>query len=168
MSKIFRVYNSAMPTSVGLAGVSVSTIKTMLQVAPSANQELDVVGWGYSLGGLAAAQPGTVELIETNTAATVTAYVAQDITLRNTPNDAASIIQLGTALSGYTASAEGSPTAIRLGDSDLFDPALTPWFKQVELGRAFRVRTGKFLRVRATFGTAVNMVCWVDYAEAGD
>lgn len=48
-----------------------------------------------------------VELVRKTAAATVTAAIAADIK-KYDPADAASSVQLGTALSGYTATAEGT------------------------------------------------------------
>jgi hypothetical protein len=47
-----------------------------------------------------------------------------------------------------------------MGDLQLL-PATAPFDKQWPLGREFDVPAGHALRIRVTFGTAVNALCWV-------
>ena len=167
MAMTYAVWNGAMPTTAPLAPVTTSTsTKTMLQLVPAVN--IRVVEWGVSFDGSAAATPGKVELIETGSiAATVTAFAAADVYVYSNPSDPAntagsggSPLNLGTALSGYTASAEGSIVATRIGDHQLVAPT-NQWAKQWPLSREFGVAAGKVLRVRVTFGAAINMLCYV-------
>ena len=117
MSNTYSVYNGPMVTTAAPAPVTTGTsIKTMLQLVPAV--PIKVVEWGYSLDA-APTTPGTVELIHTGiVAATVTAYVAADITkfdadalLGGDPTTA--LIAVGTTSSGYTSTSEGSITAVR-------------------------------------------------------
>jgi hypothetical protein len=164
-AKTYRAYNGAAPTTAALAPVTTGTaIKTMLQIATPSTEQLRVVEWGISFDGSAAATPGKVELIETDVAATVTAHVAAGIVKVNSPNDVASLVTLGTAATGYTASAEGTTTASRLLDYQLIAPT-GQYVIQYPLGREKEVAASKFLRIRVTFGTAVNAVCYVEWEE---
>lgn len=138
-----------------------TTLKTLLQVATPATAGLRVIEWGISLDA-SAATPVQCELIETDVAATVTAYGVNDIAKMNGPNDAASIVTLGTAASGFTSTAEGTITATRLGDYQLVAQG---YVKQFPLGREFEIRTSHFLRVRVTAAIAVNVVCYVVWEE---
>ena len=101
----------------------------MLQLAP--NIDIIVTDWGCSFGGSAAATPGSVELIDTGTVfATVTAFGTADVQPQNNPYAPANTsgstgvpLGLGTALSGYTSTSEGSITAaaarrVRAGSAD--------------------------------------------------
>lgn len=164
MSNTYTVYNGPMVTTAAPARVATGTaIKTMLQVVPAL--PVKVVEWGYSLDA-APATPGVVELVHTGTvAATVTAFATADVepffdpsAPANTSGTSGTPLNLGTALSGYTASAEGTITATRTGDVQSQDG---PYLKQFPLGREFGVPAAGVLRVRMTFGTSVNALCYV-------
>jgi hypothetical protein len=156
---IYTFEGSAMQTTAARASVATGTvIKTLLQVAPIVPGR--IIEWGISFDGFAAALPGKVELIETDVAATVTAYVAADITKQGpwvgdavTP---ATYFTLGASASGFNGSAEGAITAVRDMDPAIFLPPTAPFVKQFALGQEPVVINGKFYRIRVTFGTGVN------------
>jgi hypothetical protein len=165
--KYFKAYGAAMQTTAALAKIATTNaIKTLMQIAPPAsNGSIYVVEWGISFDAFAAAAPGTVELIETDVAASsLTAYVAADITKITEPDGNASNVQLGTALSGFGAGTEGSTTAVRTGDAQVIAPT-SQYIRSWPLDQAFEVRSGKFLRVRVTFAATVNAIPWVTWAE---
>jgi hypothetical protein len=160
MGQRYLVANGAMPTTAALTKVTTGTaIKTMLQLATSSGNPIWVEEWGISFDGSAAATPIQCELIETGAvAATVTAHVTAGVMNYDLVSDGgASTLTLGTSATGYTATAEGSITATRLGDIQLVAPS-SLYVKQFPLGREFLVPPSRFLRVRVTAGTAVN--CW--------
>lgn len=156
-----------MQTTAAFATVTTGTaIKTMLQVKPSATLPLKIVEWGISFDGSAAATPIKVELIETNVAATVTASAAADITKLDGQALAAgdvttNIIQVGTTSTGYTATSEGSITAIRNLDAPQFIAPTNQFIKQFPLGREPVVQVSQFARIRVTAGAAVNAYCYM-------
>jgi len=164
---LYLIPNGAMQTTAALVAVATGTaIKTMLQVKTGATTILKIVEWGISFDGSAAATPGKVELIETDVAATVTASVANDITkydaaalLQGDPTTA--LIAVGTSSTGYTASAEGTITAVRNLDPPQFIAPTNQFVKQFPLGREPVINNGKFGRIRVTFGTTVNAYCWM-------
>lgn len=150
---------SAMQTTASRATIATGTaLKTLLQVNPLVPGR--IIEWGISFDGFAAALPGKVELIETDVAATVTAYAAADITKQGPwVSDAvtpATYFTLGTANSGFNASAEGTITAVRDMDPAILLPPTAPFVKQFPLGREPIVIAGKFYRIRVLFGTTVN------------
>lgn len=158
---LYLVANGAMPTTAAFVPVTTGTaIKTLLQVKPLALAR--VVEWGISFDGFAAAQPIKVELIETDVAATVTASVEADISKLDDPDSAlaADVMTLSSSGTGYTASAEGSITAIRVGDIQLIAPT-NQYVKQFPLGREFRIRKNKFGRIRVTAAAAVNAYAYM-------
>lgn len=168
MATQLLLFNGPMQTTSSAASVSTGTsLKTMLQVQPSATLPMKVKEWGISFDASAAATPGKIELIETDVAATVTAFAAADITkltgdALNAGNVTTNLIQVGTANSGYTSSAEGSTTSVRNLDGPQFiTPTAAPYNKQFPLGDEPVVQPGKFLRIRVLFGSAVNCYCWV-------
>jgi hypothetical protein len=164
VANTYIAYNGAMPTTAALASVTTGTaIKTMLQVATPSTRQLRVIEWGISFDGSAAATPGKVELIQTDVAATVTAHVAAGVMPHNEPNAPASLVTLGTAATGFTASAEGTTTASRVLDYQLLPPT-APYVKQFPLNREPEIPISKFLRVRVTFA-AVNAVCYICWEE---
>ena len=167
MPTLYRAYNGATAAlTAAMAPVTTGTsLKTMLQLSPKTGVDLHPRAWGISFDGSAAATPGKVELIETDVAATVTAYASGDIVKMNNPGGPAAdsaLITLGTANSGFTASAEGTITATRLLDYQLIAPT-NQYIYQWPLGTETIAQAGKFLRIRVTFGTAINAVCWVDF-----
>lgn len=163
MQKIFQAFNGPMQTTGAPAKVATGTaIKTLLQIVPAANSSISIVEWGISFDGFAAALPGVVELIETDVAATVTALSGADITKYSDPTGDAALLTLGTAASGYTASAEGSITAVRTGDLQLIGPT-NQYVKQLPLDQEFVIAAGKFARIRVTFGSTVNALCYLKW-----
>lgn len=164
---LYLIANGPMQTTAAFVKVTTgNVIKTMLQVKPGATQLAKIVEWGWSFDGSAAATPGAVELIETDVAATVTASVAADITKFDSDalasgDPTTNLISVGTAGTGYTASGEGSITTVRnLAGPQLGAPT-TQFIQQFPLGQEPIIQAGKFMRIRVTFGAAVNMYCYV-------
>jgi hypothetical protein len=159
--------NGPQQTTSAFAKVTTGTaIKTMLQ--GKFTVPVRIVEWGCSLDGSAAATPGQVELIETGTVfATVTAYATADITrydgealLFGDPTSSSVLINVGTSASGYTSTSEGSITAVRnLAGPQLIAPT-NQFIQQFPLGYRPLVQAGNALRIRMTFGTAVNAYCY--------
>lgn len=166
MARLYKAFNGAMPTTAALPSVTTgNTIKTMLQLAPPSDLDLTIVEWGISFDGSTAGVPIKCELIETDVAATVTAHVASGLIKKNREALAlASRLTLGTAATGFTASAEGSTTATRQLDGQLVAPTNQNWL-QWPLGREAVVQASKFLRVRVTAPVAVNAWCYVEWEE---
>lgn len=164
---LFLLANYAMPTTSPPTPVvlAANTVTTLLQFKPSATIGAKVVGWAFSGNATTAGVPGTVELIETDVAATVTAYVANDITKYDANalmggDPTTNLIQVGTSSSGYTASAEGTITAIRTLDVQQIAPT-TQFDKTFPLGNYGFVQCNKFLRIRAKFAATVSILCYV-------
>jgi hypothetical protein len=164
---LYKVYNGPMPTAASQAAVTTSTaIKTLLQVKPGATQIVKVREWGISFDGAALATPGICELCETDVAATVTAFAAADITkfdaaalLAGDPTT--NILSVGTAASGYTASAEGAIAAVRQGDVQQI-MGMNQWAYQfVVPDGGFLLQPAKFGRIRVKFAAAINAICWM-------
>jgi hypothetical protein len=164
----YTTWNGPMPTTAAQAKVTTGTaIKTMLQVATPSTRQCQLVAWGFSMD-VVPTTLGVVELLQTDVAATVTAHVAAGIQPLD-PNAPPSLLVGGTALTGYTATAEGSITATRVfdvkeipigaGTTDLtYEKVWMPDARPI-------IAISKFLRVRATMGFAVNMVTWVTWDE---
>jgi len=163
---LYFIANGPMPTTAAQAVVTTGTsIKTLLQVKPSATIALKIVEWGVSFDGSAAATPGKVELLETDVAATVTASVANDIVKYDAAalaggDPTTNLIQVGTTSTGYTSSGEGSITAVRMFEAQLIAPT-GQYVKQFPLGREPVIQVNKFGRIRVTFGTAVNAYAYM-------
>jgi len=143
-----------------------TTLKTMLQVKPSATLISKIVEWGCSFDGFSAALPGKVELIETDVAATVSASVANDITKLDADalmggDPTTNLIPVGSTSTGYTASSEGTITAVRNLDAPQFISPTTQFSKQFPLGNEPIIQISKFARIRVLFGTAVNCYCYM-------
>lgn len=164
---LFLLSNGPMQTTAAFAAVTTgATIKTLMQVKPSATVIAKIVEWGISFDGSAAATPGKVELIETDVAATVTAYVANDITKLDSDalsggDPTTNLIQVGTTSSGYTATAEGTITAVRNLAGPQFIAPTSQFVMQFPLGQEPVIQINKFARIRVTFGAAVNAYCYM-------
>lgn len=164
---LYLIVNGPGPTTAVVPPVTTGTaLKTMVQVKPKATVQMRIKEWGISFDGSAAATPGKVELIEVDVAATVTAFVAADIhkydesaLLAGDPTTA--YFEVGTAASGFTASAEGTITAARLMDGPQLVAPTTQFSKQLPLGVGSVIQAGKFARIRVQFGTAINTLCWM-------
>ena len=166
-SRLYSAFNGAMVTTASPVPITTSTsIKTLQQLATSSTMSLEVVEWGISFDGSAAATPGICELVDTVAInSTVTAYVAADITkVSQSAAALASGLTLAVAGSGFTASAEGTIVATRQFDTQLLPPT-APYIKQFPLERGPVQLQSEFLRVRVKFGTAINALCYIVWAE---
>jgi hypothetical protein len=168
----FKAWNAAMPTTAAMSGVATANgVKTMLQLATPSTRQIQLISWGYSVS---VTPPGisTVELIQTDVAATVTAHVAAGVQPLD-PNAPASLLTLGTSATGYTATVEGSTTATRTFDNQQL--GLATGNEQLVYSYQFMpdeerpiVPVSKFLRVRTTFtSTSPLFLCWVCWKELG-
>src|SRR5215469_9366286 len=166
-SRIYSAYNGAMVTTAAPSKITTGTsIKTLQQLATPSTLAIEVIEWGISFDGSAAATPGVCELVDTVAInATVTAYAQQDITkLSQAASALNSQLTLSTSASGFTSSAEGSIVATRQMDTQLLPPT-APYIKQFPLERGPEVAPSEFLRVRVTFGTAINALCYIVWVE---
>lgn len=162
---LYSVRNGPSPTTAPTSKVTTGTAtKTLLQLLHP-NNALVVVEWGISFDGDAPAVPIQCELIHTTTvAATVTAFVANDVSLFSDPLANVPGLTLSTTGSGYTSTSEGAVVApVRVGDYQNIAPS-NQYFKQFPLGQEFVVPAAGVLRVRVTAGTAVNASCYVVFA----
>lgn len=167
----YLIANYAMPTTAAPTPVTTGTaIKTMLQVKPSATAGCKIKAWGYSFDSSAAATSAKIELLQTDVAATVTAHSATGIMKYDAMaliggDPTTNLIQVGTTATGFTSTSEGSITDVRVLASPRFETTSTSfavnWSESFPLGLEPRVQPDKFARIRVTFGTAVNMYCWM-------
>lgn len=165
MAKQYWTANHATVTTAAPVPVTTGTaIKTLLQIATPATEDLTVVAWGITFDGTAAAAPIKCELVQTDVAATVTAHIASGITNWSNPNDPTTLVTLGTAATGFTATAEGTTTATRMLDFQQVAPN-GGYSYEWPLESRPRVVISKFLRVRVTAAAAVNAHCWVRWIE---
>jgi len=168
MSHRYKIFNGPMVTTAAQAKVTTGTaIKTMLQLAAPATRQLKIISWGFSLDAASSAV-GVVELMQTDVAATVTAHAASGVQPL-IPGQPASLLTLGTGATGYTATAEGSSATTRMFDAKEIPVAagltnLTyAWQFMPDEQPVVAVST--FVRVRATFTAATNMICWIVVEE---
>ena len=167
MANSYIAWNGPMPTSAAQLPVTTgAAIKTLLQIATPSTRGIQLVEWGISFDGSAAATPIKCELLETGAvAATVTAHVAAGVQPFNDSGAPASLVTLGTTATGYTSSGEGTITAVRMFDAQLVAPT-NQYLKQFPLDSGPDVGVSKFLRVRVTAAVAVNALCYVVWVEA--
>lgn len=162
----YLIANGASPTTAAQVAVTTGTsLKTMLQVEPSATATARIIEWGISFDGSAAATPIKVELLEQDVAATVTAHVAAginkfDAAAQGGGDPTTNLFQVGTANTGYTSSAENSPTVSRMFDVQFIAPT-NQYVKQFPLGAQPYLQNSKFTKIRVTAGAAVNAYCYM-------
>lgn len=165
----YQTWNGPMPTTAAQASVTTgTTIKTMLQLATPSTREIQLISWGFTLDDPPGAD-AVVELLQTDVAATVTAHVASGVQPLD-PNAPASLLTLGTSATGYTSTAEGTPTATRVFDavslSSVSGESPLSYQYQFVYDERPIIAVSKFLRVRVTTPTtAVDMRCWIKHDE---
>lgn len=165
---LYFIPNGAAAGAAATVAVTTGTsIKTMLQVKPSATIVGRIVEWGISFDGVTATNaPIKCELLETSGAATVTASAAADITKMDASaltggDPTTNLIQVGTTSTGYTASGEGTPGTCRTWDLQYINPTLG-YVKQYPLGREPIIQVSTFARIRVTAASgAVNAYCYM-------
>lgn len=165
----YKTFNSAMSTTAAQASVTTGTaIKTMLQLSTPSTRKIELISWGFTIDDTSGAD-GSVELVQTDVAATVTAHVAAGVQPLD-PDSPASLLTLGTANTGYTSSAEGSTTATRCFDivalsATTSESPYTYSYQWMPDERPI-VDTSSFLRIRATTPTtAVDLRGWICWSE---
>lgn len=165
----YRTWNGPMPTTAAQQSVTTGTsIKTMLQLSTPSTRQIQLISWGFSCDDPPGAD-AVIELLQTDVAATVTAHTASGVQPLD-PNAPASLLTLGVANTGYTATAEGTPTATRVFDAVSLssvsgESPLTYVYQWMPDERPI-VAISRFLRVRATTPTtAVDLRCWVVWDE---
>lgn len=163
---LYFIANGASPTTAAQVAVTTGTsIKTLLQVKASATNTIKIKEWGISFDGSAAATPIKVELLETDVAATVTASAAADIakldgSALSGGDPTTNLIPVGTTSTGYTSTAEGTITSVRMFDVQFIAPT-NQYVKQFPLGTEPVIQISKFGRIRVTAGAAVNAYCYM-------
>lgn len=164
----YLMINGPMPTTSAAALVTTGTsLKTMQQLVGAIPWYIRA--WGYSTSGFAAAANAQVELLATGAiAATVTTYAAADIMpyddgngLANTAGSSGVPFNLGTALSGYTASAEGTIVATRLLDPQQTQVTTAPYVREFSTDARPKLKAAEVCRVRVLFAAALNMQTWI-------
>lgn len=165
----YVTYNSAMLTTTKPVGVATGTnIKTMLQIAAPSTRKLWVLEWGFAVETFPTAL-STVELIDTDVAATTgTAHVAAGVQPID-PDLPPSLVTLGTGATGYSFTAEGAIANTRLHDpvflrANTTEPQ-TPYYKKFLPHEMPVIDTSRFLRVRVHFGSSCNFFTWVKWGE---
>ena len=163
---LYMIFNGAAAGAAAPVAVTTgTTIKTLLQVKPSATIVAKIVEWGISFDGSAAATPIKCELVETSGAATVTASATADITKLDANalaggDPVTNLLPVGTTSTGYTASGEGTPGTCRIFDLQFIAPT-NQYIKQFPLGREPVIQVSTFARIRVTAAAAVNAYCYM-------
>src|SRR5664280_996680 len=170
MTNSYIAWNGPMPTAAAQVPVTTGTaIKTLLQIATPSTRGIQLIEWGISFDGSAAATPVKCELLETGAvpATSLTAHVAAGVQPYNDSGAPASLVTLGTGATGYNTSggAEGTITAVKMFDAQSVQPS-TQYIKQWPLDEGPDVAVSHFLRVRVTAAAAVNALCYVVWKEA--
>lgn len=163
MGKLYIAYNGAEPTTAKrVAMASGTSLHTIMQVATPSTTGIIVVAWGFSCEAATDATHGSVELIETDVAAT--AGTSLTPTKVNTVDASLCVGGTGATMFSDGSVTEGSITAVRSLDSCLASPT-EHYVREFSLGREPTVAASKFLRVRVHFASTVNMLAWIEWEE---
>ncbi len=157
-------------TAASAAVVTGTSIKTMQQLSTPSTRQIQLIAWGFTIDDPPGAD-AVIDLIQADTAATVTAYVASGVQPL-TPGMPASLLTLGVSNSGYTSSSETAPVTTRTLDfvslsstSAEAAPFLSYTYQWMPDERPI-VAVSTFLRIRATTPTTeVNFRSWVVWDE---
>jgi hypothetical protein len=160
---LYTIFNGPMPTTAAQLPVTTGTaIKTLLQLKTF--NLVEIVEWGVSFDGSAAAAGIKCELLDTGTVfGTVTASADADVSkLDGADGAVASVagLTLGTAATGYTCTSEGSITVVKMFDAQLVQPT-NQYVKQFPLGLEPRIVIGNCARIRVTAAAAVNAYAYM-------
>lgn len=167
---IYQIFNGLTPTTAKFVAVTTGTsIKTLLQVSTSATAMAKVIEWGIRVDAPASSALFVAELLETDVAATVTAHVTAglnklDASALSGGDPVTNLLPVGTAATGFTSTAEGSITAVRLFDSIVQTIPSSNGYefvKQFPLGREPILQISKFGRIRVHCSVAMNAVCYM-------
>lgn len=172
MLHVYRAWNGPRPTSAAVQAVTTGTaIKTMQQLSLPATRLIKILGWGYSCDDPPGAD-SVFELIQSDTAATVTAYPAAADLQPIHPGIPASLLTLGVSASGYTSSSETAPTATKVFDAVSVSSvsaeaaAAMKHVQRWDWDAAPVVAVSTYVRVRATTPTtAVDFRSWIEWCE---
>lgn len=171
MLHVYLAWNGPRPTTAAVQAVSTTTtIRTMQQLATPPTRLIKILGWGYSCDDPPGAD-SVFELIQSDTAATVTAYAAAD--LQPVPAGIpASLLTVGVSASGYTSTSETAPTVTKVFDAVSVSSvsaeaaAAMKHVQKWDWDDAPVVAVSSFVRVRATTPTtAVDFRSWIRWCE---
>lgn len=169
----YKAFNSAMVGAASMVPVTTGTsIKTMLQLATPSTRQITIISWGWAIDALPTTTlTGKIDLVESDTGATITQHVAAGLQPLLPGVPASQLLVATTGQTGFTSNSETAPTVTRTFDQDEVNGAtylgMTPATDEYQFMQDERpvVAVSKFLRIRATFGSAVNMLCWIVWEE---
>jgi hypothetical protein len=170
---LYTIWNCITPTTAKPVAVTTGTaLKTLLVISTSATVNARVVEWGFRCDAPATASLLSVELVETNVAATVTAHATAGLVRTDAAalvggDPVTNLLPVGTAATGFTSTDEDAAGTITT--TKLFDAILTTvpnsngyeYTKQFPLGREPVIAVSAFLRIRVHAGVAMNALCYV-------
>lgn len=166
----YKSYSGAMATTAAITPVALANgVKTVLQLALPSTRQCQLISWGYSLS---VTPPGitTIELIQTDVAATITQHVASGLQSLDPNAPASQMLIATTAQSGYNATVEGTTAASRTFDQ--MQLGVAAGNNQLEYAYQWMpderpiVAVSKFLRVRTTCTSATPTInAWIVWDE---
>jgi hypothetical protein len=170
MASTYIVHTGTMQTSLAAPPTITpanATLQTLMQLKGAQPFRVIQFGISFSQSSPAAAQPGSVELVDTGTVScnnTLTAYGTGDIMPWGDPNPPANSsgssgtpFNLSSTASGFYASGTDSstPSINRILWSGLIDPVYGPFDLPFPQGREPGMAAGNILRFRVKFPTGV-------------
>jgi hypothetical protein len=143
-----------------------TALKTLLQVNVPANAAINILGWGVSFRGVAAADPpGECYLMHGDVAASAgTSFTPES--WRSQIETVASACIGGAALTGHSFGTEGTITASVVLDPQQVHPqsGYGVWFP-TDCRPRVGSTSARFVRIRSNFTVAQDAVPWIVWDE---
>jgi hypothetical protein len=155
---------TAAPFEPVVVALGAGVTKTVIQVATPSTTDIRVLGWGVSFDGASGtAVPVICHLIQTDVAATGLTALSPE--LWGNDLQPASLCVSGTSATGYTATGEGTITAVRMFDSQHVHPQSGYGILWPDVPKQPKIPVSRFLRIRCKAPAAVNVIPWVLWTE---
>jgi hypothetical protein len=167
---IYYAFNSALSATTAIAaGTSYAAgAKVALQIGIPSGGQIELIEWGISQDGSAAATPTLVEIASTATASTMsTAHTTTTVKPLNDPNAPASRLTMSTTATGFGNGAITSNTTLRMADRE-YVPTTAPFVKLWPLGcypKFGATGAAEFVQFRINTTVTVNAICYLAWNE---
>lgn len=167
---LFIAYNSALSATTGIAaGTSYATgSKVALQLGIPSGGRINLVEWGCSFDGSAAATPALLEVASTATASTVsTTHSTTTVECLDDVSGPDSRLTMGTGATGFGNGAITSNTTLRMADRQYISPT-GQYVKMWPLGQypAFGAAgAAQYVQFRINTAATVNAIVYAVWEE---
>lgn len=165
---IYTAWNAAFSTTTGVAGGTsyAAGAKCAIQLEVPSTLRVQILEWGISFDGSAAATPAVVELVQASAASTMsTAHTTSSVVAQGTDGAATSRLTYGTtADTGYGNGAITTNTTEIVFDKQYIAPT-NQYIKMWPLGEQPMSDTTKWVQLRINTTATVNALAYIRFRE---